>query len=128
MLSVRRAGVSVALELLHQQGLISMARSNIVIVDRQGLKALANGLYGVPEAEYLQPGSLQGPLFAKRGYLRKQDSCPSERDFDHALQATGIISNLRFAGVTGQRLLDKTRSKSPALRLHNRGAATFLPL
>ncbi len=52
MLSVRRAGVTVALQLLESQGLISATRGLIVVVDRAGLKQVANGLYGIPEAEY----------------------------------------------------------------------------
>jgi CRP-like cAMP-binding protein len=52
MLSVRRAGVTVALHLLQKRGLIQIGRSVIRIVDREGLLATSNGTYGVPEAEY----------------------------------------------------------------------------
>ncbi len=49
MLGVRRAGVTVALNFLEQRALISLARKQIVITDRQGLKAAANGIYHEPE-------------------------------------------------------------------------------
>ena len=52
MLSVRRAGVTVALHLLQKRGLIKIGRRAIVVVDREGLLAACNGTYGVPEAEY----------------------------------------------------------------------------
>jgi len=52
MLGVRRSGVTVALNILETTGLISIHRGVITIVDRKGLKATANGAYGVPEAEY----------------------------------------------------------------------------
>jgi Crp-like helix-turn-helix domain len=49
MLGVRRAGVTVGLHYLEQRGLISLARKQIVITDRDGLKAAANGTYHQPE-------------------------------------------------------------------------------
>ena len=52
MLGVRRAGVTVALQDLETKGLIATARGAITIRDRDGLEESANGLYGVPEAEY----------------------------------------------------------------------------
>jgi CRP-like cAMP-binding protein len=52
MLGVRRPGVTVAVHSLEAQGLISAARSSILVVDRAGLEELAGGSYGVPEAEY----------------------------------------------------------------------------
>src|SRR5215510_9470961 len=51
-LSGRRAGVTVALQELAVRGLVSTARGRIIVVDRDGLEESANGLYGVPEAEY----------------------------------------------------------------------------
>jgi CRP-like cAMP-binding protein len=45
MLGVRRAGVTVALHYLEQRALISLSRKEIVITDRKGLKAAANGTY-----------------------------------------------------------------------------------
>ena len=54
MLNVRRAGVTVALQGLSTKGLISATRGLILVTDRAGLKACANGLYGIPEAEYLR--------------------------------------------------------------------------
>ena len=34
------------------RGLIKGTRNRITVVDREGLLGLANGFYGVPEAEY----------------------------------------------------------------------------
>jgi CRP-like cAMP-binding protein len=51
MLGVRRAGVSEALASLASQGLLAYTRGEILVLDRPGLEKLANGLYGVPEAE-----------------------------------------------------------------------------
>lgn len=45
MLGVRRAGVTIALHYLEHRALIRMARKQIVITDRKGLKAAANGTY-----------------------------------------------------------------------------------
>jgi CRP-like cAMP-binding protein len=52
MLSVRRAGVTVAVNSLKQRGVISTTRGDIHIRDRAALRALANGFYGIPEQEY----------------------------------------------------------------------------
>ena len=52
MLSVRRAGVTVAVQKLEKLGLVSSRRGMIVVADRAGLKRIAKGFYGVPEAEY----------------------------------------------------------------------------
>ncbi len=52
MLGVRRAGVTVALNLLERAALIQNHRGVITIIDRKGLKRAANGAYGVPEAEF----------------------------------------------------------------------------
>jgi CRP-like cAMP-binding protein len=49
MLGVRRAGVTVALHYLENRGLINLARKQIVITDRSGLQAAANGTYHRPE-------------------------------------------------------------------------------
>jgi CRP-like cAMP-binding protein len=43
MLGVRRAGVTVALHFLEQRGIIQLARKQIVILDREGLKKAAIG-------------------------------------------------------------------------------------
>jgi CRP-like cAMP-binding protein len=53
MLGVRRPGVTVALQLLEGRGLIRAQRGEILIRDRRGLVALADG-YGQSEAEYLR--------------------------------------------------------------------------
>jgi CRP-like cAMP-binding protein len=52
MLAVRRPGVTEALHALENRGLITHDRGVITVVDREGLIAGANGLYGIPEAEY----------------------------------------------------------------------------
>jgi DNA-binding transcriptional regulator YhcF (GntR family) len=52
MLGVRRAGVTAALHQLESSALISTARGRVTVLDRDGLKDSANGLYGVPEAEF----------------------------------------------------------------------------
>ena len=49
MLGVRRAGVTVALHYLEHRALIRLARKRIVITDRKGLEAAANGSYHRPE-------------------------------------------------------------------------------
>ena len=45
----RRAGVTVALNYLEHRGVIRLSRKRIVITDRKGLKASANGTYHEPE-------------------------------------------------------------------------------
>ncbi len=52
MLGVRRPGVTVATQILEGKGLIRANRGNIVIRDREGLIASANGGYSEPEVEY----------------------------------------------------------------------------
>jgi len=52
MLGVRRAGVTTALHQLERTALISTVRGCITVLDRDGLVACTNGLYGVPEAEF----------------------------------------------------------------------------
>jgi CRP-like cAMP-binding protein len=52
MLGVRRPGVTVALNLFEERGLITRQRGAIAITDRAGLEEASNGSYGVPEAEY----------------------------------------------------------------------------
>jgi len=50
MLGVRRAGVTVALNYLEKRGVIELARGQIIVLDREGLMASANGSYHKPEA------------------------------------------------------------------------------
>lgn len=52
MLGVRRSGVTVALHLLVQDGLIQAKRGIITVIDRKGLEEISNGAYGIPEAEF----------------------------------------------------------------------------
>lgn len=54
MLGTRRPGVTVALQQLEGRGLIRGNRGEVVIRDRAGLAALADGSYGQPEAEYIR--------------------------------------------------------------------------
>lgn len=51
MLSVRRPGVTLAINLLEKQGLIDTDRGAITVLDRKGLEANADGFYGIPEGE-----------------------------------------------------------------------------
>jgi CRP-like cAMP-binding protein len=52
MLAVRRPGVTEALHQLEARGVIRARRGHVLVVDRTGLLKIANGSYGVPEAEY----------------------------------------------------------------------------
>ena len=52
MLGVRRAGVTVAVQMLEERKLIKATRGLIEVRDRQGLEALAGRSYGTSEAEY----------------------------------------------------------------------------
>lgn len=52
VLAVRRASVTVSLNKLETRGLIRTERGQIVVLDRNGLREIAGGLYGLPEAEY----------------------------------------------------------------------------
>jgi CRP-like cAMP-binding protein len=52
LLGVRRPGVTVTIHELEGHALIKAKRNTVIILDRTGLEQAANGLYGVPEAEY----------------------------------------------------------------------------
>ena len=52
MLGVRRAGVTVALKGLREQGLISYRRGEITINNRKGMARVAGEAYGTRESEY----------------------------------------------------------------------------
>jgi hypothetical protein len=52
LLGVRRQGVTLALHDLEGRGFVKGTRNRITVVDREGLLGLANGFYGVPEAQY----------------------------------------------------------------------------
>jgi CRP-like cAMP-binding protein len=54
MLGVRRAGVTVSLNYLKKRGIIRSQRGQVLVLDYDGLNAVADGLYGVPETEYLR--------------------------------------------------------------------------
>lgn len=64
MLGVRRPGVTIGLHFLEGKGLIRSTRGLITVIDREGLYELANGSYGIPEAEYERllghPGAVTG--------------------------------------------------------------------
>ncbi|MBG1232640.1 Crp/Fnr family transcriptional regulator [Aestuariivirga litoralis] len=51
-LAVRRAGVTVALQVLEGQNAIKSMRGKVRILDRPSLLKIAGGAYGVPENEY----------------------------------------------------------------------------
>ena len=59
MLAVRRAGVTEALNILEEQGIIRAERGNIAVLKRKKLEKAAGDSYGLPEAEYRR---LIGPL------------------------------------------------------------------
>jgi hypothetical protein len=52
MLRVRRAGVTVALDLLEKKALFLAKRRTVAILDRAGLQRISNGAYGAAEAEW----------------------------------------------------------------------------
>ena len=52
MLGVRRAGVTDAMAMLRNDGLVKQQRGTITIIDRRGLEQRAEGGYGLAEAEY----------------------------------------------------------------------------
>jgi CRP-like cAMP-binding protein len=52
MLACRRAGVTEALHLLQKDGLITVNRGQVVVLNRKGLEKRAGDFYGTPEAEY----------------------------------------------------------------------------
>jgi CRP-like cAMP-binding protein len=54
MLAVRRSGVTTTVRNLRQAGIIDTERGLIEIKDREALRELSNGLYGIPEKEYLR--------------------------------------------------------------------------
>ena len=53
MLGVRRPGVTIATQVLEGNGLIKAKRGHIKIMDRGGMIALTEEIYGVPETEYV---------------------------------------------------------------------------
>jgi CRP-like cAMP-binding protein len=59
MLAVRRSSVTLSIHLLEGSRLISAKRGNITILDREALIGIADGCYGMAEAEYER---LIGPL------------------------------------------------------------------
>jgi hypothetical protein len=52
MLGVRRAGVTLAINLLARSGLVHQARGRITIEDRDGLIGLTKGTYGPAEKHF----------------------------------------------------------------------------
>lgn len=54
MLGVRRPGVTEAINELEGRGLIRSTRGDLRVIDRKGLEAVAGGIYGVPESEYVR--------------------------------------------------------------------------
>ena len=68
MLGVRRAGVTEALHLLEEAGIIRARRASITILDRGRLEETAGDSYGAPEAEYER--LIPGPGSSRAGHLR----------------------------------------------------------
>ena len=52
ILAVRRPGVTLALNTLRKQGLITYERGKITVRNRKGMEHIAGEAYGTPEAEY----------------------------------------------------------------------------
>jgi len=52
MLAVRRAGVTVAVNVLEDKGLIQCSRGVVTVLNRKGLEQVAGKFYGFPEVEY----------------------------------------------------------------------------
>jgi CRP-like cAMP-binding protein len=52
LLGVRRQGVTETLHKLEAAGLIKTGRNQLTVLARDGLRSLAGGFYGAPEAEY----------------------------------------------------------------------------
>jgi CRP-like cAMP-binding protein len=67
MLGVRRSGVSTALKILAERGLIHHSRRLIRVTDREGLMKAANGAYGRPELEFEKLFSVKLDLLGRRG-------------------------------------------------------------
>ena len=51
MLGVHRPSVTNALQRLRKRSLIDMGHTSVIVLNRRDLEKLANGMYGVPEAE-----------------------------------------------------------------------------
>ena len=54
MLGTRRAGVTMALKELARQGLVSLGRGTVTLLDRPRLEELAGHFYGIPEREFVR--------------------------------------------------------------------------
>jgi Mn-dependent DtxR family transcriptional regulator len=52
MLGVRRTGVTDTIHILEGKGLIQIRRSEMTLLDKEGLKAFAGASYGQAEREY----------------------------------------------------------------------------
>ena len=52
MLGVWRPGVTIALNLLENDGLVRRKRASITIIDRKGLERRSDGVYGLAESEF----------------------------------------------------------------------------
>ena len=48
MLAVRRLGVTVAVQELEREGLITRKRGRIILLDRNALEKMSNGTYAPP--------------------------------------------------------------------------------
>ena len=54
MLGTRRAGVTMALKELAHQGLVSLGRGTVTLLDRPSLEEFAGHFYGIPEREFVR--------------------------------------------------------------------------
>ena len=59
MLGMRRSGVTVAAAALQQAGLIRTGRGRVMVLDREGLHGVANGVTQLPAAPAMRPGKRQ---------------------------------------------------------------------
>ncbi|MER8447381.1 Crp/Fnr family transcriptional regulator [Mesorhizobium sp. M1066] len=67
MLGTRRPGVTIGLQMLEGLGLIYSRRGEVLIRDRDGLKACADGFYGRPETDYVRlVGQIANPSQTRR--------------------------------------------------------------
>jgi CRP-like cAMP-binding protein len=73
LLGVRRPGVTDTLHILESKSLIRATRSQVHVLDRDGLQLAANGFYGIPEAEYDRAIRLAGVRAARKAPSLRQD-------------------------------------------------------
>jgi hypothetical protein len=62
MLGTRRAGVAIALDHFERKGVVEYARGSITVMDRKGLEACADKLYGFGRYYHRAPADLEQNL------------------------------------------------------------------